>query len=304
MKAGDELLTIEGFAVDREGASKLEYAMVVLMPRSSLKLDLRDPTGKVTQITVNGSVKTRSSVAGLGDSTWNINEGIMHRENAWEKERAKYREFGNELMILKVPAFVETSGDVDALFRRARSHKALIVDVRGCPGGLVDSVLDYLGDIFPHDVNVGNWVHRNKVDHLMAKANRRDAFNGDLIVLVDSETASGGEIFAKMVQLQERGTILGDHSSGKTMESVGHGHHYGDNPIYYYGDSITVADTVMPDGKSLEHVGVEPDRTMLPAPADIAAKRDPVLAYAAGLEGVKISPEDAAKLFPENDSDK
>jgi len=43
---------------------------------------------------------------------------------------------------------------------------------------------------------------------------------------------------------------------------------------------------------------------MLPAPADIAAKRDPVLAYAAGLEGVKISPEDAAKLFPENDSDK
>jgi hypothetical protein len=38
--------------------------------------------------------------------------------------------------------------------------------------------------------------------------------------------------------------------------------------------------------------------TFLPTPADLAAERDPVLAYAASLAGVTLSPKDAAKLFP------
>ena len=65
-----------------------------------------------------------------------------------------------------------------------------------------------------------------------------------------------------------------------------------------FGVSVSNADLIMKDGASLEHVGVTPDEVVLPTPADIAAGRDVVLARAAQLLGVTLSPEDAGKLFP------
>jgi len=295
MLPGDEVLTIDGFAVDRVGAKKLEYAMN-LMPRSSLQLVLRDPAGKILRLTVNSDVHRHGVITNLSGSSWYITEIMMKREDAWLKERAQYKDLGPDLMVLKVPAFFQTGLDVDEIFKKARAHKTLIVDLRGCPGGRSDSLNDYLGDIFNHEVKLGGLVQRNKVTPAVVKG--RGVFSGNLIVLIDSETASAGEIFSRVVQLQERGTIIGDHSSGHTMESEVYVHSTGQNPRYVYGDSITIADTVMADGKSLEHIGVEPDRTFLPKAADIAAGRDPVLAYAAELAGVTLSPEDAAKVLP------
>ena len=54
----------------------------------------------------------------------------------------------------------------------------------------------------------------------------------------------------------------------------------------------------MPDGNSLERVGVTPEELLLPTGEDIAAKHDVVLARAFELVGVKMSPEKAGALFP------
>lgn len=66
----------------------------------------------------------------------------------------------------------------------------------------------------------------------------------------------------------------------------------------YYGFSITIADVIMSDGKTLEKVGVTPDELVLPTPADLAAGRDPVLVHAAQLAGLKLDPIEAGKMFP------
>lgn len=148
-----------------------------------------------------------------------------------------------------------------------------------------------------HDVKLGDIKRRKETKPITAKT-RKDVFTGKLVVLIDSESGSAAELFARMIQLEKRGTVIGDRSAGAVMRSMFHDHQTGLDVIVPYGVSITDADIIMPDGKSLEHTGVIPDEIKIPTPSDMAAKRDPVLAYAISLVGGKLSPEKAGEMFP------
>jgi C-terminal processing protease CtpA/Prc len=117
---------------------------------------------------------------------------------------------------------------------------------------------------------------------------------------VDSQSASAAEIFARIVQLEKRGIVVGDRSSGHVMESKTFVHAVPLDRVNVsqYSLNLTIADLTMSDGKSLEKVGVTPDVRIFPTPADIAAGRDPALARAAALVGVTMTPEEAGKIFP------
>jgi C-terminal processing protease CtpA/Prc len=123
-------------------------------------------------------------------------------------------------------------------------------------------------------------------------------FLGKLVVLVDARSASAAELFARIMQLEKRGVVIGDQTSGAVMEAKHYSEQTGTDTVVYYGASITEWDLIMADGKSLEHTGVTPDEVLLPSAHAIASGRDPVLAHAAETMGVKITSDDAGKAFP------
>ena len=117
-------------------------------------------------------------------------------------------------------------------------------------------------------------------------------------MLVDGESGSASELFSRVVQLEKRGTVIGDQTSGLVMQGTYFPHKSGLDLVFFYGVSVTTADLMMTDGKSLERVGVTPDELLLPSPEDLAAGRDPVLSRAAALAGLKLEPEKAGQMFP------
>ncbi len=105
----------------------------------------------------------------------------------------------------------------------------------------------------------------------MAKFKGKNVFRGKLTVLVDANSGSASEIFARFVQIEQRGVVIGDQSAGAVMQSRGVAMEMGVESIVPYGMNMTNADVIMTDGKSLEHLGVTPQLEILLTGADITA---------------------------------
>jgi carboxyl-terminal processing protease len=304
LQAGDEIYSIDGFGPTRANFWKILYAYYSLRPRTGAQLMVTKPNGEQKQYDVVTKITKLKRVLDLtgeaGASSQDINDFERDEENAETDRRAGSRqvEVGDDLLIWKLAEFDLTDSEVDDVISKARKHKSLIIDLRGNGGGAETTLLRMLGSVFDHDVKLGDIKRRKETKPLSAKSRGDNAFKGNLVVLVDSQSGSAAELFARVVQLEKRGVIVGDRSAGAVMRSKFYDHQSGTESVAIYGASITDADITMTDGKSLEHAGVQPDRLLLPTGADLAAQRDPVLALAAALVGVKLEPEKAGAFFP------
>jgi len=229
-----------------------------------------------------------------GADFWNL---IRQVENEEHQMRARYAEYGDQLLVLKVPEFMFSANEVEEMIGKARKHQNLIVDLRGNPGGSVETLKFLVGGMFDKEIKIADRKGRKEIKPEIAKANHHP-FTGKMVVLVDSRSASAAELFARVMQIEKRAPVFGDHSSGSVMESRHYSERMGNDTVIFYGASITEWDLIMGDGKSLEHNGVTPDEIILPTASDIASSNDPVMARAAESLGVKLSPQDAGKLFP------
>ncbi len=294
LKVGDELLGVNGYQPVRKNLWLIEYRYNVLRPDSGLQLVLRDVQGQQRQVDVKGEF---SKVPRYQEAT----AARIRAARAWEDQRHMWRgrwaEVG-DVGILKIPGFFLEKSEAESLMRKACKHPALIMDLSGNPGGATESLKCMLGGVFEKDVKVGDRVGRKELKPEVAKTWKHGVFTGKLVVLVDSRSASASELFARVVQLEKRGLVMGDRSSGSVMEAKYYICGPGPAIKVSYGAEITESDLIMSDGKSLEHTGVAPDEWVLPTAEALAAGENPVLSRAAALLGAKVTPEDAGKLFP------
>jgi C-terminal processing protease CtpA/Prc len=300
LKVGDRVVMFDQYQPARENFWKLLYLYYALRPQPGARITALSPgDAQPRQIDIMAKMKERKRV----DLSNYIDymDAVREGENA-ERDRTQGHRLvnvGDDLLIWKMPAFNLVPDEVDAAMDRAAKSKSLIIDLRGNGGGYEVTLLRLIGNLFDHDVPVGETLTRKDSKSLVAKARGGKAYQGKLVVLIDAESASSAEILARVVQLQQRGTVVGDRSAGAVMRAREYSHAVGIDTVTFYAAQITDADLRMADGKSLERAGVTPDQIRLPNGADIAAKRDPVLAYAASLAGVTMDAAKAGALFPE-----
>lgn len=293
LKPGDQIVSVDGYAPTRENMWKMYYRYYALMPARGMRLMVRSPgQAEPRELEVLAKIERGANVVDWGD----VFIRFLRERRDVGKDRAV--EFGNELLIWQMTTFSTNEDHIDAMMGRASKFKSLLIDLRGNGGGYTTALSRLTSYFFDRDLKIADQKGRKETKPLLAKTRGGSVYKGQVIVLIDSESASASELFARTLQLEKRGTVLGDRSMGAVMTSRYYDHQTGVGQVLYFGNSITVGDLIMPDGKSLEKTGVAPDETLLPTGADLAAKRDPVLARAAEMLGVKLDPEKAGTLFP------
>jgi len=297
LRPGDLVQSIDGIRPNKVNLWVFYYLYYQLAPRPIVKMVVQSPGEQSRQLEIKPRIQTGKKVVDLTE-TFDLNRLWRDEEDEAIVNAHRFTEFGSELLVWKMPHFDLTKDEVDEIVDKAKKHKALILDLRSNGGGAEETLLRLIGNLSDHDVTVGEIKRRKETKPLIAKTRGASGFKGQLVILVDSDSASASEVLARVMQLEKRGTVLGDHTAGKVMRSRAHVHQMGVETVVMYATSVTDADVIMSDGKSLEQIGVTPDETSLPTAENLRARQDPVLSRAAAILGVKLDPVAAGKLFP------
>jgi carboxyl-terminal processing protease len=152
-----------------------------------------------------------------------------------------------------------------AVSRWGREHvAALVVDLRGCPGGDVLSAIELAGDFLPAGTLVVTATDGDG-DETAYRARGGDPYAFPLFLVVDGETASAAEVFAGAVQAHGRAVVVGERTHGKgTTQTLLAGH----ESAHY----ATVATFTLPNGEPIQGSGVRPDIEVSSASALDAAR--------------------------------
>lgn len=285
---GDRVLRVNRFQPTRDSLRKIVHYYRVVRPQAQQQLVVRKPDGTEKTLLVNSSTERRPTVQLIDAIRESIVEGMERQDQVLAA--------GKGIVVWRMNAF-RFPEDMSASVGKVREAKGLVLDLRGNGGGYVEGLKAVVGWTFDREIHVTTEISRKGTKKEIAKPKGRP-YLGKLVVLVDSRSASAAECYARVVQLEKRGTVLGDRTSGQVMTSELSVHDFGLGHQVYYGVSVTVADTKMSNGERLEGTGVTPDELILPTAADLAAGRDPVLARAVSLLGGTLTPAEAGALPP------
>lgn len=268
--AGDRIVEIDGKSTDN------------LMMSDAVKL-LRGPPG--TRVTLRILRSPSTELITVEIERANI-------EVATVKD-ARLMEEG--IAYVRVTQFSEPTADalqkeLDRL--AAEGMRALILDLRNNPGGLLSSAVDVAQKFLDRNQVIVSTQGRDPRQNTIYRARGRARYGGfPMAVLVNSGSASASEIVAGALQDHRRAVLVGEKTFGKgSVQSV--------VPMEE-GTAIrlTTAKYYTPSEKVIHERGIEPDIVVPMAPEDLReimnqraqpSARDGVAPPASAIEDVQL----------------
>ena len=159
-------------------------------------------------------------------------------------------------------------------FKNSGSKK-LVIDLRGNPGGYLDSAVDIASHFLPRGATIVTEDFDDKEkNQVHTSLGYNDVPAGTkIVVLIDGGSASASEIFAGALQDAHVATVIGTKSFGKgsvqTLLDLGDG-----------SLKVTVARWITPAGNWIMDNGITPDIIVPFTQADASAKKDPQMSRA------------------------
>lgn len=231
IKAGDQIIAVDGVAIDTN--------------------HMRDTIGRL-----RGHSGTRVTVTVLHD-----NVAIDHemRRQTIRVASVHKESLGPALGYVRVSQFSENTARelgraIDALqAEEGGMLEALVLDLRNNPGGVLDAAVD-VTDLFLDDGVIVTADGRTRESRFSRSARRGDILDGaELVVLVNSGSASASEIVAGALQDHGRALVVGTPTFGKglvqTVMPLSKGR----------AIKLTTSRYFTPSGDSIHDVGIEPD---------------------------------------------
>jgi carboxyl-terminal processing protease len=155
---------------------------------------------------------------------WRENQGVINIRLVRERlhvPSAYWKLFPEGIGYLRLDDFGTSAGEEvrQALEVLGPRSKGLILDLRGNPGGLLDSAVEVAGYFVPSGP-VAQVIERDQKPELL-NTTGRTRLNLPVVVLVDRFTASAAEIVAGAIQDYRTGLLVGERTFGKgSVQSV------------------------------------------------------------------------------------
>jgi carboxyl-terminal processing protease len=150
---------------------------------------------------------------------------------------------------------------LDEAFQRHLNADGMIIDLRGNPGGAGGMAMGVAGHVMDEPKSLG--AMRTRDTTLEFKVNPRrstpqgervEPFSGPVAIVVDPLSASTSEIFAGGLQKLNRARVFGRVSAGAALPAQMKTLASGDALLFAF------ANFTLPDGSTIEGVGVIPDQ--------------------------------------------
>lgn len=134
---------------------------------------------------------------------------------------------------------------------KEKNIKGLIIDLRGNPGGTVDSVEKIANELLPEGTIVSAKNRAGQV--VFDYKSDKECLNLPMAVLINGGSASASEILAGAIRDFKKGTLIGEKSFGKGIVQS----------VFPFSDGsglkITTSEYFTPSGENIHKKGIKPD---------------------------------------------